>query len=161
MTSELNDQNQLDFNILDEQTPEYIPASRPVRLLNYIIDFIFFYFMTGFVVSVITVVGLGSIIQYVIFTSPTLFMLIYVFSYGLFMGAMEAVTKGRSLGKLITKTKVVFENGESVDIATAFKRGMCRLVPFEVFSAFGGDYPWPWHDSWTKTYVVGKLPFKV
>ncbi len=73
--------------------------------------------------------------------------------YGLFMGTIEAITKGRSLGKLITKTKAVNEDGTSISVSTAFTRGLSRAVPFNSFSALGNP-PHPWHDKWTKTYVI-------
>jgi hypothetical protein len=34
---------------------------------------------------------------------------------------------------------------------TVLLRTLCRIVPFEPFSAFGGH---PWHDKWTRTYVI-------
>jgi uncharacterized RDD family membrane protein YckC len=72
---------------------------------------------------------------------------------GLFMGTIESLTKGRSLGKLITSTKAVNEDGTDISTVTAFARGFCRVVPFNQFSAFGTPSH-PWHDKWTKTYVI-------
>lgn len=66
---------------------------------------------------------------------------------------MEGSTKGRSLGKLVTRTQVLKEDGSIITYKDAFLRSLCRIVPFEMFSALGG---YPWHDRWTKTIVVKK-----
>jgi hypothetical protein len=51
---------------------------------------------------------------------------------------------------MITGTKAVNHDGSNISAKTAFLRTLCRLVPFEPFSAFGI----PWHDSWTHTHVI-------
>jgi uncharacterized RDD family membrane protein YckC len=58
---------------------------------------------------------------------------------------------GRTLGKLITGSKAVREDGTSLTWKDACLRSLSRMVPFEPFSALGGA---PWHDRWTKTTVV-------
>lgn len=73
--------------------------------------------------------------------------------YGIYMGVMEMVFQGRSLGKLITGTKAVTENGVSVDARKALLRGLIRAVPFNGLSGFG-YYCNPWHDRWTNTHVI-------
>ena len=65
----------------------------------------------------------------------------------------EATTKGRTLGKFITGTQAVREDGSNITWKDAFIRSLCRLVPFEPFSTFG---VLPWHDSWSKTIVIKK-----
>lgn len=76
---------------------------------------------------------------------------VYIIFY-LYYLLFEAIT-GRTLGKLITGTKVVNEFGEKPDIKTIAIRTICRFIPFEVFSYFG-DEPTGWHDRLSKTYVV-------
>ena len=73
--------------------------------------------------------------------------------YGIIMGTTEALTGGRSLGKLITGTRAVNADGSAISMQTAFWRGLCRAVPFEAFSALGSP-SYPWHDKWTNTYVI-------
>jgi len=72
--------------------------------------------------------------------------LTYITYYTVFEGA----TKGRTLGKLITGTRVVKLDGSPITWKDALLRSLCRIVPFEPFSAFGT----PWHDKWTETQVV-------
>lgn len=60
---------------------------------------------------------------------------------------------GRTLGKLVTGTKVVDENGNPPTWGKAFGRTLCRFIPFEAFSFFMADAR-GWHDSIPKTYVV-------
>jgi len=68
--------------------------------------------------------------------------------------SIEALSKGRSLGKVITGTVAV----ESYDLSRigwkkAFLRSLCRMIPFEPLSGFGAN---PWHDSMTHTMVIKK-----
>jgi uncharacterized RDD family membrane protein YckC len=60
---------------------------------------------------------------------------------------------GRTLGKLITGTRVVSETGEPATFRQALIRTLCRMVPFEPFSCLG-DPPVGWHDRWSGTRVV-------
>jgi len=66
---------------------------------------------------------------------------------------MEGATGGKSIGKIITRSKAVKEDGTSITWNDALLRSLSRIVPFEPFSAFGGQ---PWHDRWTNTKVVRK-----
>ncbi len=81
--------------------------------------------------------------------------LIWLLFYGMYMGLIEAMFRGRSLGKLITGTVAVTEEGGRISGLTALFRGLCRAVPFNAFSALGAPC-YPWHDKWTKTMVVEK-----
>jgi uncharacterized RDD family membrane protein YckC len=83
-------------------------------------------------------------------------MLLYLVSFGVIFAYytfLEGSSKGKTIGKMITKTKVIREDGEPMTFGKAFLRTLCRLVPFEFISAFfaGGQM---WHDSWTGTRVV-------
>jgi len=73
--------------------------------------------------------------------------------YGIYMFAIEAIFKGKSLGKLITGTRAVNEDGSNVSPKAALLRGLSRAVPFNAFSALGSP-AYPWHDRWTKTYII-------
>ncbi|GEQ86120.1 hypothetical protein ULMS_16280 [Patiriisocius marinistellae] len=60
---------------------------------------------------------------------------------------------GQSIGKMLTKTKVVDLNGEKPTLSIIAKRSLCRLIPFEAFS-FLGDDSVGWHDTISDTRVV-------
>lgn len=63
------------------------------------------------------------------------------------------VTLGRTLGKMITGTKVVNAEGGQATVGQVVGRSFARYIPFEVFS-FLGETGRGWHDSLSKTYVV-------
>lgn len=65
---------------------------------------------------------------------------------------MEGVF-GVTIGKLITRTKVVTEDGSKPGFGMALGRSLCRMIPFEAFSFLGRESR-GWHDSITKSYVV-------
>jgi uncharacterized RDD family membrane protein YckC len=62
-------------------------------------------------------------------------------------------TFGRTLGKLITGTRVVDEKGGPPSLGKILGRSLCRFIPFEPFSFFSADAR-GWHDSIPRTYVV-------
>ncbi len=76
-------------------------------------------------------------------TALLIYVILYFFS--------EIIFKSRTIGKFITGTKAVNETGSKISARTALLRSLSRAVPFEAFSAFGSH---PWHDKWTKTFVI-------
>lgn len=132
------------------------PAGTGVRFANYFIDLIGFYAVM-FVIGL--VIGLMQLQNEVVYEDATLtgsqfsdFLLTYAL-YFLYYAVFEGATKGRSLGKLITGTVAIQEDGSAITWNKALTRSVSRLVPFEPFSALGGS---PWHDDWTNTKVVKK-----
>lgn len=70
---------------------------------------------------------------------------------------MEGISKGRSLGKLITRTRAVQNDFSTFTWKDAFLRSLCRLIPIEPLSGLGGS---PWHDNFTKTVVIKNRPLQ-
>ena len=66
----------------------------------------------------------------------------------------EGVTRGRTLGKIMTDTSAITQDGTPFTFKHAFTRTLCRFIPFEMLSALISYLPW--HDSITKTAVVRK-----
>ncbi|GAA0539785.1 RDD family protein [Chitinophaga japonensis] len=129
------------------------PATQGQRFGNYIIDRIVAYaFAFLIVVMVGVVIGLLGGNSDGVFEGLPLYLLMYI-SYVWYYTTMEALNKGRTIGKLITGTYAVTRKGNPITLKTAFYRSLCRIVPFEAFSGFGQV---PWHDSWTDTTVVKK-----
>jgi len=58
-----------------------------------------------------------------------------------------------TLGKLITRTRVVTNSGQRPSFLQIVGRSFARFVPFEPFSFLGGA-PTGWHDRWSGTRVV-------
>ncbi len=77
--------------------------------------------------------------------------IIGVVNYICYYTFCENIFKGYTLGKLITGTRAIRQDGQELTFKDALLRSLSRIVPFETFSAFGRQ---PWHDSWTKTMVI-------
>jgi len=60
---------------------------------------------------------------------------------------------GKSIGKMITGTKVVNHRGQKPTLGQIIGRAFSRLIPLEAFS-FLGESGIGWHDSLTSTYVI-------
>lgn len=134
---------------------ELVRASTGQRFANYLIDVILFYALF-FVVGIVLAILSPATIENIDTESAgfgLLDRLISLIFYALYMGLVEAVFKGKSLGKLITGTRAVNMDGSRISFATAFARGCSRAVPFCVFSAFGTPCN-PWQDKWTNTMVI-------
>lgn len=65
---------------------------------------------------------------------------------------MEYFTKGRTIGKYITGTRVIRTDGQNPTFEEYLIRNISRLVPFDAFSFLGGGNGW--HDSWSDTRVI-------
>ncbi len=147
-------------NIFDDQH-QLVEASMGTRFLNFLIDNLFM----NFALSLATGYLVGMILSYV---APDFlltvnyeeqrglnyFLLIFLisyFNYLFYYTICEKAFNGYTLGKIITGTKAVKNDGTALSFKDAFMRSLCRIVPFEAFSALGGR---PWHDSWTNTMVV-------
>jgi len=130
----------------------FVRADSGKRAVNYIIDLISFYL---FVCLIGILIGLYSpaFIVSLENANPLVDKLGSILLFGLYMGSIEAFTKGRSFGKYVTKTKAVNTDGSNITFEKAFSRGICRSVPFDPLSALGAGCN-PWHDKWTSTTVI-------
>ena len=126
-----------------------------IRFANYLVDLIAFRTIIFIVTKLIIafdpddyanfISGLGQV---------GLFVVNYLFSMAiivLYYTILEGSTRGSTLGKVVTGTRVVMSDGSFLTWNAAFMRSLSRIVPFEPFSAFSGN---PWHDSWTNTVVI-------
>jgi uncharacterized RDD family membrane protein YckC len=140
----------MDFNNnYQEIDLNYCRASSGKRFANYIIDTIVFY---------IVAFGLGVVIG---FLNPGLLVevddlslrLVLLLFYGIVMFMTEAMSNGRSIGKLITGTRAVNNDGSDMSFQKAFVRNIVRAIPFNALSALGTPST-PWHDRWSDTMVI-------
>lgn len=83
--------------------------------------------------------------------NPFLDRIITAVVFAFIMFCVELLTKGRSLGKFITGTKVVMTDGRVPTSEDFLKRNFSRVVPFDTLSFFGSI---GWHDKWSDTRVV-------
>ncbi|MDR2122249.1 MAG: RDD family protein [Flavobacteriaceae bacterium] len=133
-------------------------APKGLRLANYIIDLIAFYiFMFIFMATLgffLGITGNESLVP--IFEDVLLVRLLIVVFYVVFMLTTEAAFGGKSIGKIITGTKVVTEYGEKPTIRNFAIRNLYRLVPFDMLSFLDKV---GWHDKWSNTRVVKTKSF--
>ena len=140
----------------DNNTYQLVQASSGKRFANYLIDMVFFYLVVIFWIIILSLVYPS--IQDSFDENDNLFgafadRIIGLLLYALLMSLVEAIFRGKSVGKLITGTKAVNEDGSDISFSTAFARGFSRAVPFNAFSALGHPC-YPWHDKWTRTFVI-------
>ncbi len=137
-------------------------ASSGQRFLNYIIDRLVVYALIFVLAAGIGIIAnlagayefvesmanIGTLGEYLVYFA--LMITYYTISEGY---------ASRSVGKFITKTIVVHEDGSKPDVATIFRRTLCRLIPFDAFSYLGSNSR-GWHDSIPDLYVVKKEDFE-
>ena len=118
-------------------------VSSGVRFINFLIDFILWYII-AYIISLIMFVSdniLIGIIGYLFLLS----------SYIGYYSIME-IKYQKTVGKFITKTKVVKINGDKPENRDILIRTFCRLIPFDrlsfIFSKKG------FHDSLSDTIVI-------
>lgn len=132
---------------------ELEPAGKGRRFANVLIDsFAYFGLQVGFLFLMVLTQGpqylqraqhMSVLESYL--TSMLILLFYYVLTERLF---------GCTLGKLITGTRVVDENGDRPGTVQIVLRTLIRFVPFEAFSvAFSSDGR-GWHDRWSQTCVV-------
>lgn len=147
--------------LLDSQSfeREYVRASKGKRFANYLIDVIGYY-----IFALIVGVLLGGVLlsagneEFLLNEETSIGQTVLEWVFGiiviiLYYTASEYFFKGKTLGKLITRTRAVTLTNERMDFSTTLKRTLCRIVPFEQFS-FLGDQATGWHDTWSDTKVI-------
>lgn len=131
---------------------KYTYATHSQRLINYLIDafiaslLLFFFILLEF--------KLGSAHLYKWFasinlTEEFLFGNIHIVIYCL----IGELFFGTTIGKLVSKSKIVDAYGEKPTKQSIVTRSLARLIPFEIFS-FLTEYCRGWHDKLSHTYVV-------
>jgi uncharacterized RDD family membrane protein YckC len=140
-------------DLLNNFDNHIVRAESGKRLLNYIIDLAFFYMLAIVVGIFIAIASPSSVESLTDDSNPIGDRLLGLVLYGLYMSIIEALFKGKSLGKLITRTRAVNMDGSRITVGTAIARGFSRAVPFCAFSALGSPCN-PWQDKWTDTLVI-------
>jgi uncharacterized RDD family membrane protein YckC len=151
-----------EINILDSEVAgfQYEYAGTGQRFLNYLIDNLLMNFGISYItapaVEVLIRLAFPSLLENLIpgqfsWAFFTISLMISYSNYLLYYTLCEKLFKGYTLGKLITGTRALQENGDELTLKNAVLRSLCRLVPFEVLSGFKIR---PWHDEWTNTMVI-------
>ena len=148
-------------NLLDDEAGmlnEFVYASTGQRFLNFFIDNLLMNYglsyLTGYAIGL--VIGMASPgfftdVKESSFSFLALAYLISLLNYLVYYLICEKLFNGYTLGKIITGTRAIREDGTSLTFKDVILRTLCRFVPFELFSGFKIR---PWHDEWSKTMVV-------
>lgn len=142
----------------DDDFIEYDEASNGQRFLNYLVDSLFMRFVVSYGTSYL-------LVEFLLATSPDTaynwfgdegswgaLYLIAILNHLVYYTICEKAFKGYTLGKLITGTRAIREDGQELTFKDAFLRSLIRLIPFEALSIWFGNGLW--HDAWTKTKVI-------
>jgi uncharacterized RDD family membrane protein YckC len=148
----MEENNRKQFKVTDD-----IIAKLEQRFLNWFLDSVMLVLLFLFLITIVSVVaasyGNKTLTPYLVvnpigqITAITITRLIYYITLETWFG--------RSIGKFVSQTIVVDENGERVGHEVILIRTLCRLIPFYEFSFFGIPVR-GWHDSISKTFVVDK-----
>lgn len=139
----------------------FVYATQGQRFLNWLIDNILMRFgltyLTGMGVGFIIAIAAPDFFENIAYSSGGTFALysialfIAYLNYIIYYTLCEKLFKGYTLGKLITGTRAIRQDGKELTFKNALLRSLSRCVPFEVFSGFS---TLTWHDSWTDTMVI-------
>ena len=128
-------------------------ASTWARFFNFLID-MGLYYLVSYLVLIPLAYAVCNDSQPASFWLSLLLGYSYLFLYYLVLETLFQKT----LGKLITGTKVIMLDGSKPDVRTVALRSLIRLIPWEAISIYTGKEPdkkgtW-WHDRWTSTRVI-------
>lgn len=118
-------------------------ASKKIRLFNFLIDLL----------ALLGLMALGIQLKLSTTTSYPIDIVMIFLLIGGYHLLMEYFF-GKTIGKYITKTKVVDLNGNNISFRTAFIRTLCRRIPFNTLSLLMGADARAWHDALSGTKVI-------
>ncbi|MBW7675953.1 RDD family protein [Chryseobacterium chendengshani] len=126
-------------------------ASKGLRFANYFVDLFTFYilFTCAFLMLLTISPAFNSWISNINSITDRLLSIV---CYVVYIFIIESVTGGRSLGKLITGTKVIMIDGSKPSVSNFFIRNITRgIILIDQLSFFGET---GLHDSWSDTRVI-------
>jgi uncharacterized RDD family membrane protein YckC len=121
-------------------------VSSGIRFLNFIIDLFSWLTLMIFISFII-----GFFIEPTLVAFQSFYYLLILGSFFGYYSIME-IKFQKTVGKFLTKTKVVNNNGEKPENGEIITRTFCRLIPFDRFSFLFVKNGF--HDSLSKTKVV-------
>ncbi|MCB9234684.1 MAG: RDD family protein [Bacteroidia bacterium] len=140
--------------LVEEKVYRPVKTQAPfLRFLNYLVDLIGIAATWFIFLFVLFAFGMEDDHFFLTDNGSNLLFLCATLVYYTFMEG----TFGKTLGKLITGSRVIDQYGNKPGYLKAFIRSACRLIPFEVFSCFSDQ---GWHDSIPKTWVVSNKEYK-
>ena len=127
----------------NKQEVEGILASTSARIINYIIDSVASFGLVFLVLTIVQII-LGDVM-------PIIFLVLILVSFAAYFIILELLFQ-KTLGKFITKTKVVKMDGQKPNQSDVIVRTVCRFIPFDQVSFLFMKNGF--HDVLSKTKVV-------
>ncbi len=147
--------NILDRPLDDGTEIDLTPATSGKRFVNYLIDVIVYYVLSALWGVVLALSSPATVLEENTSNTLTIYLTVFLILFGYYT-IMEGAFNGKTVGKMITRTRAVQEDGSPLGWEKAALRSLCRFIPFEPFSFFGGSIGW--HDSIPKTLVINDPP---
>jgi len=135
-------------------------ATKEQRCINFIIDNLVMRFTLAYATGILFTYIIRSAFPAfadLLFAEDSILALLvatYMISrvnYAIYYSLCEKYFNGYTLGKLITRTRAIRQDGDELTWKNAIHRSFSRFLPFEFLSGFSNK---PWHDSWTGTTVI-------
>ncbi len=130
------------------RNPELLKVGRRMRLLHFLIDMLFLYFIaycSGYIlVFIFGPAKALKIVEHTYLFGGSLAFIVYFSQEFIF---------GKTLGKLLTGARVVDSLGNKPGIVKLIIRSASRLIPLEAFSFLGSNKR-GWHDTISDTFVI-------
>ncbi len=130
-------------------------AEKLLRFINFVVDYIIIFLIQYLVLDYIIYSDFKHKIM-AAFNYELFLWLLSIILYLAYYVSLEYFTMGRTIGKFITGTMVVNENGNLPNSNDFLKRNFSRIVPFDALSFLGSR---GWHDSWSDTKVVKRKSY--
>ena len=162
--NELNSNSEQEDLLAEESYIDnhFVYATQGQRFLNWLIDNLLMRYglsyLTGMAIGTLLALTAPDFLNELAYSESRLsggillvtFLVGYL-NYVIYYTICEKLFRGYTLGKLITGTRAIRQDGNELTFKDALLRSLSRCVPFEVFSGFN---TLTWHDSWTDTMVI-------
>lgn len=136
-------------------------VSRSRRFANFIFDIFFQWILAFFIIAIAAVtLGVDKATDMALQTAAGPLDAVLYSAYFLYFFVSELVL-GRTLGKYITKTRVVSSDGSSPGAKSILIRTLVRAIPIDPLTVFFSNDRniRGWHDSWSGTVVVSDADY--
>ncbi|MCW4468102.1 RDD family protein [Flavobacterium sp. MFBS3-15] len=153
------------FYIMNYNTTVKIDSSMLVpwhkRLLNLLIDvavLILIFIAIGFIGVITSFLGSDAILIWFEQIDGLTDRIVTTLVMSAYLFISEFLTQ-KSIGKMITGTMVVMQDGSKPTAKAILIRALCRIISLEALS-FIAKIPRGWHDTASNTYVVDAKKYK-
>jgi uncharacterized RDD family membrane protein YckC len=151
------DENLWDDALYEQEALEHLKPPAAVRFVHLLADsmaVLVCYYVFAFAAYYLMI---QTDYWFKLFTYAYFMQITIAVIYVLYVVLMEGFAGGQTLGKLITRYRVVRCDGTPPSLKQIILRTLIRFVPFECLSVFLSDRKGMWHDRWSRTFVV-KVP---